>query len=100
MVQADVTISKNKKSEYAKELYKILNSKEESGASGSWVEHKLMNTDGSVTIAYLDLKEQKHAWRKPRDYHGLRLSAYLGQEDLLSILKRVNSIWTRGSSLR
>ena len=99
LIQAEVTISKNKKSEYAKELYKIINSKEESGASGSWVEHKLMNTDGSVTIAYLDLKEQKHAWRKPRDYHGPRLSAYLGQEDLLSILKRVNSIWTRGSSL-
>ena len=92
-------IYEESKLEYLEELYKVLNSKEESGANGIWVEHKLSNNNGKVIVAYLNLRDQKHSWRKPRDYNGARMSGYLGQEEIIKILNNVNCNCTHGPPL-
>ena len=80
----------DRKLEYTDELYKIANLKEESGANGAWVEHKLSNNGHNVTVLYLNLKDHKHAWKKPREYNGPRMSSYVGQEEIIFTLNRIN----------
>ena len=92
-------IYEESKLEYLEELYKVLNSKEEAGANGGWVEHKLSNNNSKVIVAYLNLRDQKHSWRKPRDYNGPRMSGYLCQEEILAILNKVNRNCTHGPSI-
>jgi Ras GTPase-activating-like protein IQGAP2/3 len=92
-------IYEESKLKYLEELNKVLSGKEESGANGVWVEHKLTNNNGKVIIAYLNLRDQKHSWRKPRDYNGPRMSGYLGQDEILTILNNVNSNCTHNPSL-
>ena len=97
--QGGQLIYEDRKMEYTGQLYQVLSSKEASGASGVWVEHKLLNSDGKVTTVHLNLKDQKHSWRKPRDYNGPRMSVYLCQEEILCVLKNVGSNVTDGASL-
>ena len=88
--QSGLDICEERKVEYMEELFKLLNAKEDSGASGVWVEHKLISVDRKVPPVYLNLKDQKHAWRKPRDYTGSRMSSYLCQDEIMTALQHVN----------
>lgn len=67
-------------------MLKLLRLREDCGAYGVWVEHKL--SDGNHV--YLNLKEPNHSWRKPRDFCSPNLSCYLGTDDVVSALRSVN----------
>ena len=97
--QNGLNLFEERKVEYMEQLYKLLNAKEDSGASDIWVEHILLSVDKKLPKVYLNLRDQKHAWRKPRDFTGARMSAYLSQDEIMTTLQHVNENWKHGTSV-